>query len=371
MKKIWSFALVVGILLFGFIINVIFSSQGGPRPGKPVTDKGISYRTHTVSLDDFDNSISATGRVEALNKVEIYAEVSGLLEQSSSEFKAGNYFKRGEVIIGIDDEVYKNNLFSQKSSLLNQLTLLLPDLSFDFPESTKKWEDYLSNFNFYEPLKPLPETTNSQEKYYLAAKNIYNLYYNIKSMEATWDKYSIEAPFNGIVTESNINPGTLVRNGQKLGEFIGTDIYEIAAAVSPAEAQFLKIGSDVKLISQNDDSEFMGKINRINKAIDKNSQMINVYVRSSDKKIKDGMFVKVVFSGEMISKAAKIPRSAINDKNEVLVKNGNNVFTAEVDLVSNNGNSVFVRGLNDGTVILAEFSSYSSNGSTQKSVSMN
>lgn len=371
MNKIWSSIIVVGILIFGFVVNVIFSSQSGPKPGKPVIDKEINYRTHTVSLDDFDNSISSTGRVGALNKVEIFAEVSGVLEQSSLKFKAGNYFKKGEIIIGIDDEVFKNNLFAQKSSLLNQLTLLLPDLSFDFPESTRKWENYLDKFSFYEPLKPLPETSNPKEKYYLAAKNIYNLYYNIKSMEATWNKYSIEAPFNGIVTESNINPGTLVRNGQKLGQFIGTDVYEVSAAVSPAEAKFLIIGSKVKLISQNDDYEFTGIINRINSAIDKNSQMMNVYVRSSDSKIRDGMYITAIFSGEKIAEAAKIPRSAINEKNEVFVKNGNNLFKTEVDLVSNNGNSVFVRGLNDGTIILAEYSSYNGNVGTQQSVSMN
>ena len=44
-------------------------------------------------------------------------------------------------------------------------------------------------------------------------------------MEATLDKYTIKAPFNVVVTQSNINPGTLVRNGQKLGEFINTYLY--------------------------------------------------------------------------------------------------------------------------------------------------
>lgn len=371
MNKKWSFILAVGILLGGFILNVVFSNQSGPKPGQPVKDSLTNYRTHTISIDDFDNSISATGRVEALNKIEMYAEVSGILKQNSSSFKAGNFFRKGEILIGIDDDVFKNNLFAQKSNLLNQLTLLLPDLSFDFPQSTKMWEDYLNEFSFDKPLKPLPETSNPKEKYYLAAKNIYNLYFNVKSMEATWDKYTIQAPFNGIVTESNINPGTLVRNGQKLGEFIGIDIFEVSAPVSPSEIQFLSIGAKVKLISQNDNSEFTGTINRINSTINQNSQMMEVYVRSSDESIQDGMYVTVLFNGEKISKAAKIPRSAISDNNKVYVKTGTNVFKTPVDVVSNNGNSVFVRGLTDGTVILAEYSEYTKNGNTQQSVSMN
>lgn len=371
MNKKWSFLLVVGILMIGFVINVIFSNQSGPKPGQPTNDSSKNYRTLTISNEDYDNSISATGRVEALNKVELYAEVSGVLEQSSSKFKAGNYFKKGDALVSIDDAVYKNNLLAQKSSLLNQLTLLLADINFDFPESAKSWENYLNDFSLEEPLKPLPQTNNPKEKYYLAAKNIYNLYYNVKSMEATWAKYKITAPFNGIVTESNINPGTLVRSGQQLGEFIGTDVYEVSAAVSPGSIQFLSVGSKVKLISEDDGTQYTGTINRINSAINQTSQMSEVYVRTTDKKVKDGMYVTAVLKGEKIAQAAIIPRSAINQTNEVYVKNGNDIFKTEVEIISTKGNSVYVRGLKNGTIILAEYSEFTSNGNSQQPVSMN
>ena len=371
MNKKWSFILVVGILMVGFVLNVIFSNQSGPKPGQPTNDNSKNYRTMTISVKNYDNSISATGRLEALNKVELYAEVSGVLEQSSSKFKAGNYFEKGQALVSIDDAVYKNNLLAQKSSLLNQLTLLLPDLSFDFPNSVKPWENYLNNFSLEEPLKPLPQTDNPKEKYYLAAKNIYNLYYNVKSMEATWAKYKITAPFSGVVTESNINPGTLVRNGQKLGEFISTDVYEVSVAVNPANVQFLSKGAKVKLVSEDDGKVCTGTINRINAAINQTSQMSEIYVRTNDKNVKDGMYVTAILSGEIIAQAAMIPRSAVNQNDEVYVKNGNDIFKTEVEIISTKGNSVFVRGLKNGTIILAEYSEFTSNGNSQQSVSMN
>jgi len=371
MNKKWSIALAVGILLFGFIINVIFSSQSGPKQDQPTKDNSIKYRTETVSVSDFDNSISSTGRVTALNKIEIFAEVGGVLQQSSAKFKAGNYFKQGETLIKIDDNVYKNNLFAQKSTLLNQITLLLPDLSFDFPESTKNWENYLNEFDIESPLKPLPATTNAKEKYYLAAKNIYNLFYTVKSMESTWAKYEIKAPYNGIVTESNINPGTLVMNGQKLGQFISSAEFEVEVAVSPGDAEFLNVSSSVKLISQNDESIFTGKVNRINSAIDINSQMVNVYVRVSDKNIKDGMYVTAIFAGDQIKEASKISRSAINEFDEVFVMSGTHIQRTKVDVVSESGEYVYVRGLQNGTTILSEYAMYTANNSNQQSVSMN
>ena len=274
------------------------------------------------------------------------------------------------MLVSVDDEVYKNNLLAQKSNLLNQITLLIPDLSFDFPGSAAKWEKYLADFDFADQLQPLPDVVNQKEKYYLAAKNIYNLFYTIKSMEATWNKYTIEAPFNGVVTESNLNPGTLVRNGQKLGEFISNDLYEVEIAVSPEKVKFLSVGKDVVLQSQDEVTNFTGKVNRINSAIDQESQMVKIYVRSSDRNLKDGMYVTVTLMGKILENVAKVPRSSVTQDNKVYVENESGYLTADIKIISSDGNYVYVEGLQDGKIILAEQSDYKELQHSQ-SVSMN
>lgn len=155
MSKSKSFLVAVGILLFGVVISVIFSSQPGVKAGKPIKKDNNNFRTVKIVNNDVSNIIETTGRVNALNKIEVFAEVSGLLMHDSEKFKAGNYFKQGDQLVHIDDEVYKNNLFAQKSNLLNQITLLLPDITFDFPESAQKWENYLKDFSFDSKIDPL------------------------------------------------------------------------------------------------------------------------------------------------------------------------------------------------------------------------
>ncbi|MBU1099306.1 MAG: efflux RND transporter periplasmic adaptor subunit [Bacteroidetes bacterium] len=358
MSKSKSFLVAVGILLFGVIISVIFSSQPGLKPGEPITKSKNNFKTVKTSKTDLSNVVETTGRVNALNKIEVFAEVSGLLTQNSEKFKAGNYFKKGEQLVHIDDEVYKNNLYAQKSNLLNQITLLLPDISFDFPQSAQKWENYLNSFSFDSEIKPLPETSNSKERNYLAAKNIYNLYYTIKSMEATYDKYTIEAPFNGIVTESNINPGTLVRGGQKLGEFIGTAIYEIEVAVNENDAKYLRAGQNVTLESQNSDQNFAGKINRINAAIDRATQMIKVFIRSNDMSLKDGMYVTAKVESGELKNVSIVPRSAVNQEDEVYVLKDNSASPCKVEIVKSLGNNIYVKGLEENDEVLSEHSDF-------------
>jgi len=46
-----------------------------------------------------------------------------------------------------------------------------------------------------------------------------------------------------------VTEGTLVRNGQKLGDFIDTSSYEIEVAISNTYAGLLKVGEEVVLNS--------------------------------------------------------------------------------------------------------------------------
>ena len=242
-----------------FLINGVLSNQKKPMKRRPVNQTNKQVKIVTVKNEAIRTEFDISGHIRALDKVEMYAEVSGILLNTPKRFKEGNRFSTGEALIKIDDSVYRNNVLAKKSSLLNQLTLLLPDLSIDFPASAPKWEHYLQQYDLEKTLSPIPVPGSDQEKYYIASRNIYDQYYTIKSMEATLAKYAITAPYAGVVTESNINPGTLVRAGQKLGEFTNTAIYELEAFASVHQVQHLKPGDPVTLFSDDMPYSFQGQ----------------------------------------------------------------------------------------------------------------
>ncbi len=289
----------------------------------------------------------------AFEKVDLYSEVSGVLENTSIKFKEGKKYSKGEILLSIDSEVYENTLKSQKSSFLNQLTLILPDLKFDFPTEYVKWDKYLKEFNIEEQVADLPKTESEREQFYLASNNIFKLYYDIKSMEATFNKYTIRAPFSGIVTESNINPGTLVMNGQKLGEFINTSLFEMEAAISLGEIEQLKIGTEVILQSLGSNEITKGKVVRINEKIDSETQSVKVFIQSSDEKIKDGMFFSAELKTNSNTSLAKLPKEAINN-NKVRVQTEDIEDEIEVEVFDENEDFVFVKGLDDDSLVVIE-----------------
>ena len=349
-KRMWLFAGIIVVL--GMIISGVLSRQKETIRRKPSMSRQNPIKILTVKNEDIQLPIEITGPLYAYNKVELYAEVTGVLQETSKRFKEGYRFKEDEVLIRIDDEVYKNNLLSQKSSLLNQLTLLLPDLSIDFPERSVQWEGYLRNLDIKKPLNPLPSPASEKERYYIASRNIYNQYYTIKSMEAILAKYTLSAPFNGVVTESSINPGTLVRVGQKLGEFTSTDLYEMEAAVDLSEANRLKVGMEVTLQTEDLQGSFKGRIQRINSVIDRKSMSVKVYIHISDSRLRDGMYMMGNLLGEPVPFAYMVSKDLLVGENQLFTVEDSVLRLLKVEIVGERGGQIIVRGLEDGTRIL-------------------
>lgn len=351
-NKMWFLA--GAILLTGIIISNILSNQRKPMTRRQFQGQSKPVKILTIRNQDIPFSVNLSGRLYAYDKVEIFAEVSGVLQKGEKPFKEGIEYRKTETLIHINDSVYKNNVLAQKSRLLNQITLLLPDLSIDFPQSAARWETYLKSFQLNHPLAPLPEPATDQERYYIAARNIYDQFYSIKGMEATLVKYKIRAPFNGVVTSAGINPGTLVRQGQKLGEFTRTDLYEMMANVSLFAANRLKQGQSVTLATRDLGGRFEGRIQRINRVIDQNTMQVKIFIHLKDTRLRDGMYMTGVVTGEPIPDAFTFDRDLLIDKDHIFVAEGSVLTKKQIEVVEHRGNIVIARGLSDGTKILGQ-----------------
>ncbi|UZR93656.1 efflux RND transporter periplasmic adaptor subunit [Chondrinema litorale] len=311
-------------------------------------------RTSLVKNQDVNSSVAVTGKLEAKNKIEIYAEVSGVMLEASKEFKPGNYYRKGEVLVKLDDSEARLDMLAQKSNVLNQITLILPEIKIDYSQSASEWLEYVESFDVNKPLPELPEPKNDQEKYFFAAQNVYNLYYTIKSAESRLAKYTIYAPYDGVITEAAITPGTLVRTGQLLGEFINPNVYEMEVAISLNESEFVKVGDDVQLQSADVNGDWNGKVIRVGNKIDPNTQTLKAYVQASGKGLKEGMYLKGRINADIINDALEVPRKLLMNDRELYVVKDSMLVSKTVEIVKLNDETVIVRGLEDGTEIIRE-----------------
>ncbi|MEL6925949.1 MAG: HlyD family efflux transporter periplasmic adaptor subunit, partial [Bacteroidota bacterium] len=313
------------LLLFGgaFMLRY-FSNQKAPPARKPAPEKIVrEVQTFPVSNQNITSDLDIQGRLVAFEKMQIFAEVSGRLLETARPFKVGSYFRKGDVLLKIDDSEARLALLSQKANLMNAITNLLPDLQLDYPESLPQWRAYLDQYKVESPIKAFPDPVNDKEKFFISARNLHTQYYNIKSQEERLSKYIVRAPFGGVLTAVSITPGSLVRSGQPVGELMNNGNYELEATIRLADLAYIKSGSAVSLYSTELDGQWNGRVKRISDQIDPNTQTVIAYIGVTGRGLREGMYLAGKVKGKTIPNAMEIPKTLLVNQDQVLLVENN------------------------------------------------
>lgn len=352
-----SASIILGILVIivgatGYYLLVNKEKKQRPQEKKVVQ----TVFTETVKNHNVPVSIIESGRLTAKNRIEIYSEVSGVMESTSKEFKPGARYNKGEILVKIRDNDFYANLQAQKSVLQNLITSILPDLRLDYPDAYVRWDEYLRNFDMNKPIGQLPKPGSDKEKFFITGKNIYTTYYNTKNLEIVYSKYSIRAPFTGILTEAAVTPGTVIRQSQKLGEFIDPAVYEMEVAVSKTDMNSLSIGKKVVVKNEENGSSksWEGVITRINGKVDATTQTVKAYIQLTGKDLKEGMYLEASITGNPVTDAYEVPNGVLVDGTKVYVVKENKLEVVPIKVVHKNLESVIVKGLENGQQLVSK-----------------
>ncbi|OAD46558.1 efflux RND transporter periplasmic adaptor subunit [Polaribacter atrinae] len=347
---------ILGVLtVLGAILLGSYLIEKNQKP-KPTFEKQIkTVFVENVVNKDVPIILTANGTLIAKNKIEIYSEVSGVLKASNKLFKAGTNYNRGATLLSINSDEFYASLQSQKSNLNNLITAILPDLRLDYPVAFTKWETYIKGFDMNKTTPKLPEFSTDKEKYFITGRGILTAYYNVKNLEVRLSKYQIRAPFTGILTEALVSPGSLVRVGQKLGEFINPSVYEMEVSVNSKFADLLKVGNSVALSNLEKTKEYTGKVVRVNGKVDQVSQTIKAFVDVADKDLKEGMFLEADLVAKSENDAIEISRKLLVDNKAIYtVKNDSILSLVNVDPVYFGDEKVVIKGLENNQKILTQ-----------------
>jgi len=346
---------ILGLLL---IVGAIFGAKmivDSKKSFKPRAQKVVK----TVFTEKVENGtvpivVPANGNLVAKNKVELFSEVQGVFRKGSQLFKSGEQYKKGETIIRIDAAEYSASVQSAKSNLYNQLTSIMPDLRLDYPEFFPKWQAYLDAFDMSKVTPTLPEMTSEKEKFFISGRGLLTSFYNVKNLEQRLSKYRIIAPFSGVLTETLVTEGTLVRSGQKLGEFINTDIYELEVAVSKAFSDLLKVGEKVELSTLDKSEIYTGKVSRINGRVDQASQTIKAFIEVRNVELREGMYLEANLDARQEDDAIEVDRNLLLEGDQIFVVRDTILDLIDVKPVYFSDKKVILKGVPNGTVIMSK-----------------
>ena len=346
---------ILGILL---IIGGFFGAKtiiANKKSFKPRAQKVVkTVFTEVAQNGTVPIIVHANGNLVAKNRVELFSEVQGVFRKGSKLFKTGERYNKGETIIRIDAMEYAASVQSIKSNLFNQLTSIMPDLRLDYPEFFPKWEAYLNGFDMEKPTPQLPEMTSEKEKFFISGRGILTSYYNVKNLEQRLTKYRISAPFRGVLTETLVTEGTLIRSGQKLGEFINTDVYELEVAVSKKFSDLLKVGENVELSALDDSKAYAGKVTRINGRVDQASQTIKAFIEVKDASLREGMYLEASLDAKQEPDAIEIDRNLLLAGDKIFIVRDTILDMIDVKPVYFSDKTVVLKEVPDGTSIVSK-----------------
>ena len=344
--------LIVGVL----VMNGLIGMKESPKVSLPETI-ARPVLTQVVRNTDIIPKIPVEGRVEAWHRIDLFVEVNGVLELGGVEFREGTTYRKGDVILSLDDTESRANLKGARSKFVQLVTGMLASIKVDFPERSVVWDTYVASIDVAKTLPELPKSATDREGYFIVNRGVEASFHNIKASEDRASKFIIRAPFDGFVAKAMVRPGSLVRAGQPVGLFVGTGVYEIKTAVHERYLKSLKIGAEVVFEDENGLRVAEGKVDRVSGNVNSTTQSATVFCKVNelmDGEMRDGRYLSGFISASEIKNVVEIPLNLLDSEGEIFGVRSDKLQKINTNQEFLSIKTLIVSGIPDGTVILSE-----------------
>lgn len=344
---------LLGVVLIGGSIAIASNIISANKRERPTAQKVVKpVFVLEAKNTEVPIKVLTNGRLTAKRRVQLFAEVQGILKPASKLYRPGQNYQKGDLLLSIDDTEFRASVQSAKSNFINVLTTSLADIEIDFPQYFQKWMDYLNAIDMDKPLPELPEFNSPQEAFFMNGRGIPNAYYNVLNLQTRLAKYKIRAPFTGSLASTSITEGSLVRVGQNLGSYIESGVYELEVAVPSGYSSILKLGRTVALELLEGNQTYQGRVTRINPAIDSNTQSISVFVEVESEDLREGQYLRAILDAAPAENAIEIDRSLLVDQRQIYTVEDTLLKLMDVEVVHLTDQKAVVRGVEDGMLII-------------------
>ncbi len=347
----------IAIIILAIVLSMALQGRKKTPAEKPPKEFKVFAKTEIVKYSQIVPQVKEGGRLGSNRYVEVISEVQGEILKTNVNLKRGQKFKKGNLLIKIFNEEAKFNLKASKSRFITSIANALPDLKIDYPDSYSKWMNFFNSIKMDQKLPGLPEIALSQEKIFMASRNILNDYFLIKSAEVRLSKYSIYAPFKGTFTDVMLEVGSIANPGSRIARIICTDLLELEIPVKVEDINLLVVGDKVRVTTEDESVEMEGRIIRIADFVSPATQSVSVFIgiRPNNKiKLYEGLYLTASFNGTPLTHVMEIPRNAVFNTDIVFVVHKGKLAKEKIKIHKINEKTLIFSGLNEGSEIVIE-----------------
>ncbi|MDZ7261250.1 MAG: efflux RND transporter periplasmic adaptor subunit, partial [candidate division KSB1 bacterium] len=299
----------------------------------------LAVEASPARIGDLVRRISATGLTEAIRQVVITPKVGG--EIAELPVSEGQFVKKGELLMNLDDREYQLALAEAKDALLDaqvEYGLLLRQgdretgrqgergHSRDWEVAKADWEEAQEKYrkgeisdSEYEQARLEWETaqifSGEKRQELIANKSgLSKALISVKRAELNLSYTEIRAPFSGYVGNLEVEKGQRVSPGQECFKLVDLSQLKVEVGVLESEVGLLQVGRKaVVTFPAYPGEEFHGKVVTINPLVAPESKTCRatVLVENPGGKLKAGMFAYVKLEAQIFKNRFVVPKEAI------------------------------------------------------------
>lgn len=271
------------------------NTNGGGGKKSAMAVNGI-----VVEPQEFSNTLSLSGSIEANEQVDIRSEVSGIAEKIY--FEEGARVSKGQVLVKINDVELRAQAGAART------------------------RQNLAAENERRARLLLEKEAISQEEYDIASADFKTAQSQTQLISSQIGKTSIRAPFSGTIGLRSISPGTYVTPETLIARLVNSSQVKITFSVPEKYASRVSQGSVITFTVASTNEKFTAKVYALEPAVDVETRTLRVraLAQNPEGKLLPGTFANVSLPLETIKNAFVVPTEAI-----VPIQGGKKVFVAE------------------------------------------
>jgi RND family efflux transporter MFP subunit len=303
------------LLIVGVVLVVLLLSGGVTLLKRVRDERVLAKETEKNSVPSVavihpkaekpDQELVLPGSLQAYEESPIYARTNGYLLRWHKDM--GSRVQQGELLAEIDTPEVDQELLQTRATrqqIEAQLELART--------SDERWRNLRQTDSVSQQEADQQSSMYQQSKANLAAADA-----NVRRLEQLESFKNVYAPFSGVLTKRNVDPGALINagaGGRELFDLAKVDPLRVYVSVPQAYARDIKIGMKAWVTLQEfPGQKFQGSVARTAEAIDMATRTLltEVDVPNQERRLLPGSFGEVHFSVDSNANKVTVPINAM------------------------------------------------------------
>ena len=364
MKKLRISKIWIAVVVIVIVAVAAWAMSGGKK------EEDINFKEEKVALKTLQNSVTATGTIEAVTSVTVGTQVSGIVNKLYVDYNS--QVKKGQVIAELD----KTNLLSELNTSKANLASAQSSLNYQ----AANMERYKTLYK--KGLVSADEYENALLTYRQAKEQVASSKENVQRAQTNLGYATITSPIDGTVISKSVEEGQTVAASFNTPELftIAKDLtnMQVVANVDEADIGGVKEGNRVTFtVDAYPDDTFEGTVKQVRLEATTTNNVVTYEVvisaPNADLKLKPGLTANVTIYTQERSGVLAVANKALRftptketvgkdmkivdckGKNKVWTLNGNTLTAHPVTIGQSDGiNTEITKGLKQGDKIVTE-----------------